>query len=446
MNYEENAKSGLIYLLLFVISTTLLIGSLFLNSLDTLLPNFFNLQLHGQRLYTDAMLIGSRNGAMLNAAFLGMICLGALLLARVKPTGYTISLVLLTIGFGFAGITCIAVVPIIFGTWVYAKIKKRRFKDFAHQSILAFALSPVVNEFVFGETQAFNLNIEILFAIVFGILVGMVVPSLASQIGKNKGEFKMQYELLSVGIVAFVFYSAYKTVIIDRTLIPSDIGLNNYISVGSPYYFWILLTALFLVFIVVGFLMSNKSFKAYLNMINEKNDEDDYVSTSSFPSILINIGVVGLITLAYFAIFGAKFHGITVCAFFVAVSMACLKLNPLYIPFIWVGLMLSAWTTTTALNTPVMLMGYSFSLGMVSLSKKYGIFYGILAGIIFNYINIYSEPLTMGFNLYNAGAMAGLTIVVIKLLYGAVNEKPAPQQAKDDNKKYVETKNTISFK
>lgn len=446
MYYEENAKSGLIYLLLFVISTTLLIGSLFLNSLDTLLPNFFNLQLHGQRLYTDAMLIGSRNGAMLNAAFLGMICLGALLLARVKPTGYTISLVLLTIGFGFAGITCIAVVPIIFGTWVYAKIKKRRFKDFAHQSILAFALSPVVNEFVFGETQAFNLNIEILFAIVFGILVGMVVPSLASQIGKNKGEFKMQYELLSVGIVAFVFYSAYKTVIIDRTLIPSDIGLNNYISVGSPYYFWILLTALFLVFIVVGFLMSNKSFKAYLNMINEKNDEDDYVSTSSFPSILINIGVVGLITLAYFAIFGAKFHGITVCAFFVAVSMACLKLNPLYIPFIWVGLMLSAWTTTTALNTPVMLMGYSFSLGMVSLSKKYGIFYGILAGIIFNYINIYSEPLTMGFNLYNAGAMAGLTIVVIKLLYGAVNEKPAPQQAKDDNKKYVETKNTISFK
>ncbi|NMD38445.1 MAG: DUF1576 domain-containing protein, partial [Christensenellaceae bacterium] len=151
-------------------------------------------------------------------------------------------------------------------------------------------------------------------------------------------------------------------------------------------------------------------------------------------------------TLVYFAIIGAKFHGLTVCAFFVAVSMACLKLNPLNIPFILVGLLLSAWTTTTDLNTPVMLIGYSFSLGMVSITKKYGVFYGVLAGIIFNYINLYSEPLTMGFNLYNSGAMTGITVFVIELLYSAINENPSSEPLKENDKQSLERENTLNFK
>ena len=165
-------KSGRLYLMLYVICTALLASSLFFGKLNMLLPNFVELQLSSQRLYIDSILIGDINGTILNAAILGMIAMSTVLLARIKPSGFIVACILLVIGFGFAGMTVISIPPIILGTWIFAKLKKLRYKNYAHESLLAFGLSPIVNQIAFGNTRVFGDLGQLAMALLVGLIIG----------------------------------------------------------------------------------------------------------------------------------------------------------------------------------------------------------------------------------------------------------------------------------
>lgn len=410
-------KSGRIYLLLYVICTTLLVSSVFFGSLDSLLPNFYVLQTSSQRLYTDSFVLGHANGTLLNAGILGMVGMATVLLARIKATGFTVACIFLIIGFGFAGMTVLGLAPIVLGTWLFAKFKKVRYKNYAHEALLAFGLSPIVNQIAFGNTAAFNTFGQYIMAGIVGIIIGLSVPPIAYYLGIESKQYRMQYALAGLGIVGMVFYAGYRTIVIDRTEV-RDFGLLR-VNVGEGTNVWVLFLLLFLCIIVFAFLMNKNAKNDYLKEVAAKGNTD-YVSDFSFSSILINIGVVGLISLSYFGITGTVFNGIGICVLVVSLAMACLRLNPLHIPFVLAGVLLSAYTGLYSLNEPHMLFGYAFSLGITVLYKNTGILYTIGAGILFNYLNIFSQGFFAGLNLYGSGAAMGFTIFLTQLLHHAM--------------------------
>jgi len=413
-------KSGRIYLMLYVICTALLVSSLFFGRLNTLLPNFVALQLSSPRLYTDSIVIGGVNGSILNAAILGMIAMSTVLLARIKPTGFTVACILLVIGFGFAGMTVISIPPIIFGTWLFAKIKGVRYKNYAHEGLLAFGLSPILNQIAFGNTRAFGEYGQYMMAIIVGLVIGLSVPPIAYYLGLHSKNYRMQFELAGLGIVAMIFYAGYRTIIVDRTEV-RDFGMLRSM-VGEGTNLWILFIIIFLLFLLFARLMNPNARADYITQISAKGNAD-YISAFSFSSILINIAIVGLLSLIYFAVTSTPFNGIGICALMVSIALACLRLNPIHIPIVLAGVLLSAYTGLYPLNEPLMLFGYVFSLGITVIYKDTGFLYTILAGILFNYMNIFSQGFFAGLNLYGSGAAMGFTIFVVNTLYQAINTK-----------------------
>ncbi len=409
-------KSGRIYLMLYGICTALLVSSIFFNTVNTLLPNFASLQLSASRLYTDAFMVGAENATILNAAILGMLALASLLLARVKPTGFTVACVFMIIGAGFAGMTVLSVPPIIFGTWLYAKLKKERYQKYSHEALLAFALSPVINQVAFGQARAFGSVGQYILALLVGIFIGFVVAPLAYTVGHKTRIYRMQYELCALGIVSMVFYAGYKTIVIDRTFIEDFAVLESVVSEGSNL--WLIFIVLFLAFIGLAFALHKDAKNIYIKEMKTQVGKD-YIEVFSISSILINIALVGLITLLYFACIGVSFHGISICVLMLSLGLACLRLNPLHIPVVLIGLLLSAYTGISDLHEPVMLFGYAFSLGLTAMVPHSNVYVAIFAGILFNYLNIFSQSLFAGLNLYGSGAAMGFSIFISNTLYRA---------------------------
>ena len=417
---QEKIKTGRIYLLIFVICTLLLASSIILTPLDTILPNLLKIQTSSQRLFSDTFYLAGRGASVLNASLIGYFVLAMLLLANMKPDGFTVACVFLSMGFGFAGISLLSLLPIVFGTWIFAKIKSSRFKNYCNECILAFGLSPVINQIAFGYTPAFAKPGQIIMALAVAILIGMSVPAISKEIGKNQGKYKMQYELAGMGLITLIYYSGYKSVVIDRYNNNPLAIMNNISSYNSNY--WAIFIILFLLAILIAYLMNKNCFKEYIAQI-KSNSSDDYISEFSFTSILINISTLGLLSLVYFAIVGMKLNGIAFCALFTVLAMACIRLNPFHIPFAIIGVLISAYSCLHYLNDPIMIIGFSFSLGISAVYKNTSAIYVIIAGIIFNYLNIFASELFAGLNLYIAGTMMGISIFTVELLHKAFTYK-----------------------
>lgn len=417
---KHNIKSGSIYLMLFAICTLMLLSSMLLNPPITILNNWLSVQTSSQRLFCDTFFVAGRGATILNASIIGFFVLAILARARMNPDGFTVACVFISLGFGMAGITFISLLPIVIGTWIYARLKGSRFKYYCNECILAFGLSPIINQIAFGYTPAFETIGQYILAIIVGLIIGAVVPAIAKQIGKTQLEYKMQYELTSLSLITLVYYAGYKSVIIDRSDAPALLPLNNVSNHNSNY--WTVFIVLFVLFLIMAFLIDKNAFKTYIAEIKKKNNKD-YINDFSFTSILINISLLGIFSIIYFALAGVVYNGIAFCSLFVVLAMACIKLNPIHIPFALLGLLLSSISCLYSLNAPVMVIGFGFSLGISAVYNNTSAIFTIIAGIIFNYLNIFASQLFAGLNLYTAGSMMGLSIFIIEQLYNAIYTK-----------------------
>lgn len=421
-----NKKSGQLYLFLIFISSVLTFYSLFTNPLNTLMANFFEIQFSTQRLYVDELVKGLSNGALLNGGLIGYFCVSILLFANIYPNGLSICLVLLNIGFAFSGLSLFSTLPIVFGTWVFSKLKNERFKNYAHDALLSFGLAPIVNEIAFGSTPAFPMIYQYFMAIVIGIIIGITVPSISNGLNISKFKYLFHQKLLSIGLVSLVFYSAYNSIIVKRAKSNFIINLNYYVSSDNYVKLMVIFVCMFISILLFSWFMMGKSFKPYIEMIKKNNKVEDYTNIHSFYCLISNVAIIGLLTLIVYLILGIKFNGIVLCSLFICISLSCLKLNPIYIPIYAISYIFSIWTSTANLNSPTIILGFAFGYGLICLVEDTNILFIVLSTIVYNYINIYLDKLVFGLNLFHSGFSMALTLFVFLSLYkGIINKKDA---------------------
>ena len=126
-------------------------------------------------LITDYVYIAGPGAALINSGIVTGISICILKFSGASFNGDTIVKMGLMSGFSLFGKNFFNIWPIILGSWLYAKYRKRPFSRYASVALLSTSLAPLVSYMTFGSIYA-----SVPLGLLSGVVIGFVLPSLSS--------------------------------------------------------------------------------------------------------------------------------------------------------------------------------------------------------------------------------------------------------------------------
>jgi hypothetical protein len=377
-------------------------------------------------LITDYVSLGGIGTAFINAGLLMLFSVALLALLRVKMRGISIAAVFLMGSFGLFGKNIYNVWPIIFGTWLYARLKREAFSEHVYTALFATSLAPIVTEFAFvlqlpGETGA-------LLGILVGVMMGLVAPPLAAHLKNVHKGFSLYNVGFTAGIIGTVLVSLLKSY-------GYQTGSNLFWSSGNNLLFSGFLAALFAGFVVLGVLLNRRPIAGLLRIMRASGQScEDFIALGGFASALINMGINGLVATGYVLAVGGELNGPTIGGILTIAGFGAAGKHIRNIVPVLLGVVIGSMTKVWSINEPSVLLAALFGTSLAPVAGHYGWAWGIVAGFLNSSVALCSGVLHGGMNLYNTGFSAGIVGAFLVPLVEALPARlkrglrPAPQE------------------
>lgn len=413
MEGARPSTEKVVYSFFLAFSAVLIAASLFAGSVGDLFPGFIKIVTSSQVLTTDACAVGGLGGALLNSGLLGTIAWALMKFSGAKPGGASIGAFFLTVGFSFFGKNCLNIWPIVFGVWLFSRVKKEPFSKYVNMALFACSLAPVISEAVFNRHLDYPVALGALIAVLLGILIGMIFPAVTAHAATMHKGHNLFNAGLSAGFLAFLFFAAYKTLVLKPMELEGKYALNAILSKGFPAFFQVLLWCVFGATLLAGFILNGKSFGGYRELLRRTGHGCDFTALDGMGPVLINFGILGIMCLTYFMIVGAPFTGPTVGSLLCIVCWAGNGSHPRNVLPIIAGYVLISFLAAWNLNTQAIAVGICFATGLSPISGRWGWHWGVVAGALHSCLVSYTAAIHGGFNIYNGGFTSGLVALML---------------------------------
>lgn len=359
--------------------------------------------------------LGSLSGAMLNTALVGALCCALMFLPGAKVTGVTVLGYLLTVSFCTYGINILNMLPLMAGAFLNAGLRRKPTGSYINHAMFATGLSPLVSEMLFrypGTTETHPVTtLGVALALGVGIAAGCAMPSLCAHAQSlHKG-----YDLFNAGPAAgllcmLIYATMYRVRGIEPPVIDAILGEGHRTFVN------VFCGAMFALMLALGLLL-NGGFAGYRRLLADSGHRSDFLERYGAGPCLINMGVYGMIILLYYNLIGATFTGATMGAILGMLSCGCngstpRNVFPIILGYVVMGVLHRLGWAAYPINAQAIVVGVCFGTGLSPIAGEYGVFAGVVAGIL-HYCMVTSVPgIHGGFNLYNGGFTAGIVAFV----------------------------------
>ncbi len=407
-------NSAMFKRLFLLVSLAFLCGSLCAGNIAQAPSGFLRLLCSPEQLTLDAFQVAGVAGAFLNAALVGLISWLVLRSKANTASSTSFMAYFLTVGFAFYGINALNMLPCIFGTWIFALVRREPFGKYANFALFSTALAPYVSELLFRYPGAQARPVTatgVILAIIAGAAAGFIMPAICGHSPNAHKGYSLFSAALCAGLLAFIFTSLlFKTRGIE---LPSNTNIGD----GHNLFVNLFCAALFLLFVVAGFLLGGRSLRPIGAILKSTGHKTDFASAHGFAAALLHTGLYGLFLLAYYNLIGASFTGVTLGAVLCMLSASVSGAHALNVLPLMLGYALASTFSSWTLSTPAIMVGLCFSTGLAPVAGSFGLIPGILAGLLHACV-VTQVPLLHGsFCLYNGGFTCGLlAIVLIPLL------------------------------
>lgn len=356
-------------------------------------------------LITDYFELAGYGAGFLNAALVLLIAILLVEVTNLPYTGLTLAALFINTGFGFWGKNPFNIVPIILGTWIYAKMHRSNFARYAYTALFGTCLAPFVTELMF--ILPFPGHFKHLTAVVLGIFMGFILPPLSM----HTASMHMGYSLFNVGFsggtLAFVMFCVLKAHGIQSE--PVFIWKEERhpaLLIGTLIYF----TATFLFGL---YLERGKIKKAWRIMRHPGRAVADFVMMDGVGATLMNMGIMGVIAESYILLVGGDLSGPIIGCFFTVFGFAAFGAHPKnYLPVL-AGVFLSTFISKYTLQDAGILIASLFVVGLSPIAGQFGPVAGVLAGLLHSSIVMCTSQMYGGLNLYNNGFSAGWVAIIM---------------------------------
>ncbi len=356
-------------------------------------------------LITDYFELAGYGAGFFNAGL--MLTISILLIEAVKIpyTGLTLGALFISTCFGFWGKNPINIIPIIFGTWLYAKLHHAHFSRYIYTALFATCLAPFVTEMVY--LLPFGLGWNLLLAALLGIFIGFVIPPLSV----HTASMHMGYSLFNVGfssgILAFVMFCVLKSFEFETaSVFIWKEGCPPEIMLGLLLYF-------IGAFLLGLWLEEGEVQGAFRITRHPGRAVADFVLMDGPGNTLMNMGMMGTIALCYVLAVGGDLSGPIIGCLLTVFGFSAFGAHPKnYLPVL-AGVFLSTFFTKYTPDTPGILIASLFVVGLSPIAGQFGPIAGIFAGMLHSAVVMCTSQLYGGLNLYNNGFSAGWVAIVM---------------------------------
>ncbi len=440
---QEKRNSKILFLYMLFWSLTFLVAAPVVCILSgegwDIFENLFLILTSPSKLVTDYFDIGGPASTLLNAALCGLACNLITFVSKSKSTSSVLAGYFLVIAHCFYGLNLVNMWPTFCGVYIYCIATRKKFSENLHIAMFSTSLAPFVSDFlfrytlgdkfVFGKVQLTATGFAL--AIAFGIAAGFIVPALLPGTTKMHRGFNLYKAGLAIGLLGcFIYAFMYQTLGLTA---PEALVRGNELYASHNYsyakYINVIFLFIFITSTLAGYFMNGKSFHGYRRLLKSTGHGVDFSVKYGVPTSLINIGVYGLLILAYLNIIfllteGVGYTGATAGVTIAAITFSASGQNPRNVWPIVLGyaalyVLASALCSLIGLDMQWSLSsqgyinGLAFATGLCPFTGKYGWRIGAIAGFMSAIICTSTLAMHGGFVLYNGGLTAGLTALIL---------------------------------
>lgn len=343
-------------------------------------------------LISDFFAVGTIGTALVNAGVVGLLGLLLTVLSRTSVSGPTIAGVFTLAGFALFGKTPINIWPVIFGVACGAWLRRERFSSLIVVALFGTALGPVVSQIAFGFGQGYVVGAAV------GIAVGIILPAMASHVLHNHQGFNLYNVGFTCGIVGMYVTAHLKMVGLGPDL---EMVWGDESQLALAVFF----TLFFLTMVILGWPGRGELPKLWRlsgTLVT------DFVSMHGFSASLMNMGLVGLIGMAYIGLVNGTFNGPTLGGVFTMVGFAAFGKHVRNVWPLMAGVFIAAYLSTYGPGNPGPLLAALFGTTLAPIAGGFGPFVGLLAGAVHLAVVMHVGIFHAGLNLYNNGFAGGL--------------------------------------
>ena len=140
---------------------------------------------------------------------------------------------------------------------------------------------------------------------------------------------------------------------------------------------------------------------------------NDYLRMFGAGAVLINIGLNGLIGIAYILLVDGDINGPTLGGIFTIMGFSAFGKHPRNIIPVMLGVWLGAYGMHYEPNYPALQLAGLFGTTLAPVSGHFGAVFGVAAGFIHSALVLQTGGPVAGLNLYNNGFSGGLIAIVM---------------------------------
>ena len=431
------SESSFLKLFFLMVSLCFIVTAFIMPDRGYILQGMKTILLNPCKVTSNYFYMGGFAATFLNMGLVGLICTALCWLPGAKAVNVTNFGFLLTVGFGAWGINPLNILPTMLGVVLYALVKKEKPGSLINAMMFSTGIAPLISELLFRypgtEYLGFNLLGAVL-ALVVGLIIGFFIPAgLSFAPNVHKG-YNLYSAAVPVGMTAFFLRAVLYNVMAGKKI--GDLGALQTYAGPAGEFFWgcnIFCVVLFGACIIVALLMGCKP-KDYWNLMKDSGHGANFSSKYGNAPFLMNVGVFGLMIVAYYNlaafIDGGTARMATVwtgMTFGVVFCMLCTcdsgshpgNVWPIMAGYIvtsflfgWIFKLLGGENYSLTIASQGILIGLCYANGLSPVAGKYGWALGMLvAGL--HYLLVTAVPdMHGGFCLYNGGFTAALICLI----------------------------------
>ena len=360
-------------------------------------------------LITDYFELTHYGAAFFNSAMMMTLVIILINILEIPYSGLTLAALFINGGFALFGKNPVSALPILVGTYIYAKVQGVKLSRYLYTSLFGFCLAPLVTEMVY--LLPFSGNTNLMVAILIGVLIGFVLPPLAM----HTASMHMGYNLFNVGFAAGILAFAVVCILQAFGLESKSVFMWR---TGRPFWLIAVLYSYFLWTFLYGLWINRGEMKPLLKIVRHPGRSvADFILMDGAGTTLMNMGIVGAFCTTYILLIGGDLSGPVVGGILTIFGFSAFGVHlKNFIPCI-VGVYLATCLKTFVATMPAMQLAALFSAGIAPIAGQFGPIAGLFAGILHTSIVMCTGEMYSGLNLYNNGFSLGfVAIIMIPLL------------------------------
>lgn len=354
-------------------------------------------------LITDYVAVGGLGAALVNAGLVELISVLLLYGSDDPFNGFTLVTVGLMAGFSLFGKNVVNIWPILFGSWLYAKLKREHFSKYVNVAMLATSLAPLVSYLALAGERP-----RICPGLLVGTVIGFLLPPLSAYTFRIQNGMNLYNAGFACGLLAMMLVPGLKAFGMEpKTALFWATGYNLPLGIA-------------LAAVCCGMILwalafrGREALEGYRHLLRTSGRApSDYIRAFGAGPVLINMGVNGLLATGYILLVGGDLNGATLGGIFTIMGFSANGKHARNILPVMAGVLLGSVFNHAPVTTPALQLAGLFGTTLAPFSGLFGWPFGVLAGFIHSSVVLHAGLPLEGMNLYNNGFSGGLIAIVL---------------------------------